>query len=241
MYKISRNALLIIFFTGCTSIPQKVDLDSSVKSRLHKIALLKITPSQGVSIRNRSNAGVILGFGVIPTAIEEKIIAEKTNNYLEKMHKRRITFVPELVAALQRELRKSGHDVVYLENQRPQLKEDKKTVDYSNITTDADAILNVFYGSIGYLSPVFKESYAPWVVIGVRLVDGRTRETLFFKNYNVTQAADRINNPNIDAIFPDTKFSYGSFEELMSKFDESIEGILNSQEKIAARIVQQLE
>jgi len=234
-------SILIVMGTisGCAQIPKKVEFDSSAKTRIKRIALLQIVPSQQISIRNKSNTGVILGFGFIPTLIEEGVIAEKSKKYVEMMKSKKITFVPELVAALQRELRQNGYDVDYLQNQRPKLI-DKTTVDYSNIQTESDGILNVYYGPIGYLSPEFKESYAPWVVLGVRLIDARTKDTLYFKNFNVSQVADRITNENIDAIFPDEKYLYQSFDEIIDKFDETIEGVLSSQEKIAVRIAQQL-
>src|SRR5260221_864098 len=248
---IPRGALILAFAAAC-ALPrlagaqqQKIEFAPSAEAPIKKIAIVRIEGTRRLSITNESTAGVVLGFGLIPALVEAAEVDKKTKEYLAEMRQRKISFAPALHAALQKELGKS-YELIYLPNQRTRLLEDKKTVDYSSIQTDADAILHVYYGRVGYLSPPFRNSYAPWVEIGVKLVDARTRTTLYYKNISVFQSGKdagrliRRSNPLLESMRPDPQFAYGSFEDLMGKFEDSIQGILRSQEMIVARIAQNL-
>lgn len=67
-----------------------------------------------------------------------------TKAYTQIVKERQIVFAPLLEKELTRELESAGYHVVYSE-ERPIVKEDNRTVAYSAIQTDADAILHVWF------------------------------------------------------------------------------------------------
>jgi hypothetical protein len=247
------SIIIMTFVTGCalvSQMPQKIELDDSARYNIKKIALLQVVPSQQVSIRYKYLRGpYALGTGFLPALTNalddvseqaaQQTSFKQTQKYVEELNRRGLTFVPELITTIQRELTKHGYEDVYLLNQLPKLTETKE-LDYSAIATGADAILHLFYGPVGYLSPTQTYSYSPWVVMAARLLDARTKRVLYFMTFNVTPEAGKIRDKNVTAIHPDKGFIYKSFDELMSKFDKSVEGILAGQEKIAINMAQQL-
>ncbi|MET3116021.1 hypothetical protein AAKU64_000224 [Undibacterium sp. GrIS 1.8] len=228
-------------------VTEKISFDAASNSDLKKIAILRITPSQRITVKN-ANMAIAVGQrigGLLPALLEGGAEGAKNGSqqaqYLELMKAKGITFVPEMLAALEKELSQSGYETVYLDKQRPILMEDKKTLDFSKVQTDADAILFVNYGQVGYSSPLLKSSYAPWVVMAARLVDAHTYKTLYFQSFNVTQVADKNTSNNLVAILPEEKYLFGTFDDLIGKFDLSTEGIVNCETKIAAYLGNQLK
>jgi hypothetical protein len=113
-------------------------------------------------------------------------------------------------------------------------------VDYSHIETDADAILSVYYGSVGYMSPFLDNDYSPVMVIAAKLLDAKARGTLYARQYAIHPQAEKNRNDNIEAMLPDAAIRFASFDALMEHFDESAQGLLREQERIVARIARDL-
>ena len=112
---------------------------------------------------------------------------------------------------------------------------------YSGIHSDADAFLTVWYGKTGYWAPTIKPDYAPQIILGVKLTDAHTFETLFFKTFDVAQNASQVSNANVEAIMPDEKYRYSSFDLLMEHFDESVQGLLDGETQIATHAAQHMK
>ncbi len=202
---------------------------------IERIAILAIHPSRQVQINNQNAAGT--AFGILPALIYGMSIDRNGSEYVAEMNKRKMTLAPQLAQLLHRELSRK-YKVVWTQ-QRARQKEDK-TPDYSHITTDADAILSVFYGRVGYLSPYSETDYLPMMILGVRLLDAKTKETLYYKQFAVHPNAERLGKP-FEAVVSDGRYRYKNFETLMTDFERSIEGLLASQETLALRIVRDLQ
>jgi hypothetical protein len=214
---------------------QPVDFKPPPDKPIEKIAVLAIFPSRQVQINNQNAAGI--SFGILPALIYGTSIDRNGSEYVAEMNKRKMTLAPQLAQLLHRELSRK-YKIVWTQ-QRARQKEDK-TADYSHIQTDADAILNVFYGRIGYLSPYNDTDYLPMVTLGVRLLDAKTKETLYYKQLIVHPNAERQAKA-FDAAPSDNRYRYKNFESLMADFERSIEGLLLSQEILALRIVRDLQ
>lgn len=220
-------------------VPDKVDFDAAKNVGVKKIAILHINPMRHFVIQNSSLLAAAFP-GLAEAVVEGGVNTKHTSDYLDALKKKSVAFGPQLAEALQRELTKAGYEVSVLQ-QGPRLKEDKKTLDYSNINSDADALLTVWYSKTGYWSPTNKPDFSPMIIVGVKLTDAHTFETLFFKAFDVTPVAGQVSNENVDAILPDTKYQYADFDTLMSHFDESVQGLQDSQDLIATHVAQRLK
>jgi len=219
-------------------VPDRVDFDAAKNAGVKKIAILHINPMRHFVIQN---SGLLTAAfpGLAEALVEGGVNTKHTSDYLDELKKKSVAFGPQLADALQRELTKDGYEVSVLQ-QSPHLKEDKKTLDYSNIRSDADALLTVWYSKTGYWSPTNKPDFSPMIVVGVKLTDAHTFETLFFKAFDVTPVASQVSNENVEAMVPDAKYQYADFDALMSRFDESVQGLQDSQDLIAVHVAQRL-
>ncbi len=220
-------------------VPDKVDFDAAKNAAVRKIAILHINPTHHFVVENASLMGAAFP-GLVELSVESGVNGSHARKYIEAMNEKSVNFIAPLVDALQEELRADGYEVSYLQ-QGPRLKEDKKTLDYSGIHGDADAYLTVWYGKTGYWSPTNKPDFAPTIIMGVKLTDAHTFETLFFKTMDITPIAGQVTNANVEAISPDARYSYATFDRLMASFDESVQGLLDSEGLIAVHVAQHLK
>ena len=220
-------------------VPDKVDFDAAKNTALRKIVILHINPTHHFVVENSGVLTAAFG-GILEHAFEDDANSKHATQYLELMKTKSVNFIPPLVDALQKELQAVGYEVSYTQ-QGPRLKDDKKTLDYANIKTDADALMTVWYGKTGYWSPTSKPSYGPQIIMGVKLTDAHTFETLFFKTFDVTQVAGQVTNDNVEAIAPDPKYLFANWDDLIAKFDDSVSGLHDSEGLIAAHVAQRLK
>ena len=220
-------------------VPDRVDFDAPKNVAVHKIAILWVQPMRHFVVETSTIASAAFA-GLIEGAIEGGVNGSHSNTYVDMLKTKSVAFGPKFQESLLRELSNDGYEVTTLK-QSPRLKEDKKTVDYSGIHADADALLSVWYAKTGYLSPMTIPDYSPTIVAGVKLIDAHTYETLFFKTFDVTPVASHVSNKNVDAFVPNEKYRYADFDALMAHFDDSVLGLLDSQDQIALHVAQQLK
>ena len=220
-------------------VPDKVDFDATKNAAIRKIAILHINPTHHFVVENSSLLAAAFP-GLAELTLESGLNGVHAGKYIEAMKASSVSLVAPLVDALHKELQGVGYEVVNLQ-QGPRLKDDKKTLDYTNIRTDADALMTVWYGKTGYWAPTSKPDYAPQIIMGVKLTDAHTFETIFFKTFYIAQNASQVSNANVEAIMPSEKYRYATFDLLMTNFDESVQGLQDSEGLIAAHVARHLK
>jgi hypothetical protein len=248
--------LLVALCAGCgTGRLQRLDISEAGKAQVHKIAILQVPLSPRITVQN-SNVGMkMLGGGLIPGMIEQNAIQAKSTSYMDALKQRNITFGPELVAALKAGLTKGGYEVDYLDSQLIPVWSDDQP-DIKSVKTDADTILHVAWGLCGYLSPDFDSSYTPLVNFAITLVNVKTQKTIYLRQFsgsilatplqtkpgsaNQPQNIEFVPNSTVLTSMPAPGYRYPSFEDLMAKFDTSVEGIKATQLLVAEQVAKQL-
>jgi len=226
-------AVAILLLGACASVPRQ-EFDKQAQGAVKKIALLQVPEPKEISVINIGGASGM--FGLIGGLAQAGDIQSKTNQYTDKMRQMNLQMGAEIAQALQRELKKQNYETVYLSDQRPAIKNENQA-DYSAIRTDADAILDVWYVAVGYLSTANSFDYKPWVRVSARLVSAKDHSQLYFRAFNY--GAD-LTSEGIENVGADPKYAYRNFDLLMSKADESAEGIKSGVNPIAVRIGEQL-
>ncbi len=225
----SRIILIIasVALTACVS-PEKVDLDKAAGAKIKKIALLKVNESQDISVMNEGDRNFGRGS------------ARETNSKILQLaiNERKILMGPLMSAKIKEEFLKKGIEVSYLENQNTKFSADEKSVDYSLIETDVDAILHVWFDVTGYASPLHSTEYEPWIQVGAKLVDARSKQVLY---YRIFKSGYGKSHKDIYDVGYNKKYRFGSFDLLMRNADEAIEGILNSHRMTATKIAEQIK
>jgi hypothetical protein len=118
-------------------------------------------------------------------------------------------------------------------DQKPKLAADGKSDDYSDVHVDADAILSIWFGVVGYMSSPYSTHYEPWVLVKARLLDAKTKKDIYFKTFCVGY---KMKIENVVALPADPKYRYGSFDDLMAHTDDAAAGLVNCEEMVAKQI-----
>ncbi len=239
-----RAVILFVVFVAalaargaCAELFERIEFDRQAYPAIRKIAVLPIAESRNVQIRNSGSAGgavadlLLLGLGSVTEAVTD---TENTKQFVKAVNERKLRMGVPMANALRAELLRNGMGFAYLANQKVSLTSDKKAFDFNAVGTDADAILFVFFGQTGYVSGAFSATYAPRAVVGVVLVESRTRKPIYSR---VFCSGCKPALKDAESLDPDKAYQFDSFEQLMAKLDDAVEGIRSEHRKIAACVV----
>jgi len=205
---------------------EKIEFKPSAEHPIATLAVLGVRATRRFVVQNGNPAGTAIGVD----------IDKKSAEYVEALGRRGITLAPELARELHRQLGRKFKVVWY--TGRVPLKADK-TPDYEKIPIEADAILHVFYGQVGYYAPSADSSYFPLVQLGARMVDRKSWQTVYY-----SQLAYRPPGWRAQVLYyaadADPRYGFANFEALMAGFERSVEGLVLGQNRLAARIAHDL-
>lgn len=104
---------------------------------------------------------------------------------------------------------------------------------YSGVHVDADAILSVWFGVVGYVSGPYSGHYEPSMLVKARLLDAKTKKDLYFKTFCVGY---KMKIENAVMLPADTRFRFGSFDDLIARADDAVAGVVSCEDLTASRI-----
>lgn len=222
--------------SGCASLRPSQAFDKPHHAEIKHIALLRV-PAPQLKVTNLG--GSLGAFGLLGGAMGAADEDTKSHEFADAVAGE-MPLAKLLTEALESELKKEGYRVT-LEDQRPiEPAPDQRTADdlanYSKITTEADAILDVSFLSAGYLSPPGSGDYLPWLHVKATLVATRGRTPLYV-DWLVYGAKFGVRKEYFSTARP---YAYGSFSDLMEQRRDAIEGLTRGIEPIAGRIAEQL-
>jgi hypothetical protein len=222
-------------FTGCASVPMQA-FEKKDAAPVRKIALLQIEEPPKYLIHNIG--GAAMAFGLIGGLAQAADGISKTDRFTQQMKEQKVALGEQMAQTVAEALEKEGYEVVYLSNQRPKIKEDNKA-DYSQIQTDADAILDVGFLVVGYLSPSESPDYQPWIRTAARLVSTKDASVRYVQVLNYG-AKLKYSSEKIENLPAEAKYAYGNFDILMTNSKQAAEGITEGIAPISRRIAEQL-
>ncbi|WP_419687668.1 hypothetical protein ACN22W_26435 [Burkholderia theae] len=221
--------LLVTLLSGCVTLP-KTDLNADTREKLHSIAILDVTEPKRIGVVNVGGAAG--AFGLIGALAQTAVNASHTSTYTDRVTGGKIVFAPVVADGVASRLTENGYQVVKLDGQKVKLAADGKSDDYSGIQTDADAIMNVWFTSFGYMSPPERTDFIPSVVVRARMLDAKTKQDIYFKTYACGYDI-KANSVHVES---DAAYRYGSFGDLEKNFDKSVEGIKSCEQSISVMI-----
>jgi len=224
------GTLATLLFSGCVSAPS-VDVDRTAATHIKRIAIIGIPEPANIQVANIGGAAA--GFGLVGGLIQGATNADHSKAFAVPLRQRKPTLSAEMLSAIKQSLEADGFEVTMALDQKPKLAADGKSDDYSEIHVDADAILAVWFGVMGYMSPPNSTHYQPWVFIKARLLDARTKSDIYYKSFCVGYEMKIKNAVMLPA---DEKYRYGSFDELMAHATEATTGLVDCEEVTAKRI-----
>lgn len=225
------STLILLSFSGCASVP-KIEADRAVTSQIKRIAVLDIQEPARISVVNIG--GAPMAFGMIGGLIQGSINAENSKEFAAAVKEENISFAKPLQQSVMKALEEDGFVMTDATGQKPKLAADGKSDDYSDVVVNADAMLSLWFGEVGYMSSTYSSHYQPWVVVKARLMDAKTKKDIYFKTFAVGY---EIKLKNAELLPADPKMRFSSFVELKSKKEEAIKDLLLCEE-IAVKQIQ---
>jgi len=220
-------SILAIILSACTTVP-KVDL--AAERPVKTITMLKVIEPASQSVINLGGAAG--AFGLIGALAQNNLNETHTKAYTELVQQRAAAFASPLESDLSAQLRSAGYNVTSVDL-RPTIQTDGRTLDYTAVDVSDDAILHVWFTTLGYLSPPSKIAFQPWITVRVRLLEAKSRKDLYFKTFTCgyQPAAEGIVHLNADP-----RFEYDGFDALTANVDDSIAGLRECNRAIATRV-----
>lgn len=174
--------------------------------------------------------------GAIGGLIAASSETSRTGKFVDAYNAGSTRLSTSLVDDLQREFKTNGIRISYMADEVAKSKDNAD--DYSHINADNDAILSVWFGAVGYVADgVLDAPYEPWMVVHVRLLNGKTKQVLSQKTYTAGYKAKIAG-----AVFvPCAKdYRFDTSEKLMTDFARSLEALSECERVTAQQAVHDL-
>lgn len=227
MKRVITVLLLLSLSTACATHSKPI-----ARKPITSIAVIPATNPRWYSFENAAPpVGYPFQFWV--NKLDSHSKARRFNDELDSQSNRLGTdFTDEVVTAL----RSYGFTVKVLDDV-PRPVNDPDNIDYDKISTDADAILQISLLEVGLYSSHMSSNYIPRVNASGKLFVKGQDDNLY--DEDIYYGVDAKKGKNW-AILPDTKFSYPSFEEVMSHADEIRSSFAIGALEIAKRMSEQI-
>lgn len=223
-----------IAVTGCASV-QNIPLDTSGRSEpVRSVVLLRVSESRQFTIHTQH--AVAGSFGLIGGALQASKENDRTQAFLTEYNRSPVKLGAVTAERVQAALRAAGLAVSYAPTQTPALVNGE--ADYGGITTKADVILNVWFGTAGYIDATHgTPAFEPQLIANARLLDARTKATMFQRTY-VAGYPRSISNSVFVPCASDVRFE--SFDALMATFPAALEGLVACDEAVVSQLAEDL-
>lgn len=192
---------------------------------VRSITIVHIAEPQSEQILN---VGTALGSSSDTTLSQPRI--ENSTTYTQMLAARKTLFVPDLVNTISTSLKDDGYSVTYLPDQRAFVTADGKSEDFTQVHTDADAILVIRFTGAGYVSSPLERSYQPWVTLSARLLRRSNQEELYFKTFS---GGYQMTTDSSVSLPSSSRYRYLYFHDLTASVDQSIQGLRESLNDVA--------
>lgn len=198
------------------------------------IALLRVAESHRVQVRDPHSG--LFALGAIGGAIKSGADAQHSEALAAMLNDHHAQLASVMVEKLRQAFQAQQLSLDYLADQFPVPATGKKGDDYSGIHTDKNAILNVWFGGLGYETS--SEGCAPWVIVHARLIDSVSKEILYEQVFDVGRKAL---SPKVTFIPFESSTRFASYEDMMNHADAAIESLSRAVSTAADSIAAEVE
>lgn len=212
-------SISITGLSGCATKGKEQEKEEPPFEPIKKIAILPIQNPLRFAL-DKSGSALFL-FGIIGQSIHHADIAAKNDGFSNKMRENKLPIGDEIMASLEQGLIAQNYEVIVLRDQNMGFAV-PKDFDYHKVTTDADAIVHVIINEAGVASPLRSTSYKPQLNVDVYIISAKDQRKIDDWGVDYGADASKLDNGNIPA---DAKFAWGTYEILMKKIPDVVDGL----------------
>ena len=243
LFRLILAVLVCAALTACVKAPKRQAYDPKSRAAVTSIDVLPMRYCQIELIIVNNPA---YSFGLIGLGIAEANRKPKANWLREQVSERRFDPVATFREAFIAAMTERGQSVRFAEPaMEAKSASTRRTIwgsrkSYDGIATEADALLDVNFGFIGYAAAGTGDGspYRPTVILSVRLVSADGRRVLYEDQivYNaVFPGGDKAITLN-----PDERFRYPDFDDLKAAGLTSVDGLEIAFREVAKALAEQL-
>ncbi len=212
-------SISITGLSGCASKGKEQVKEEPPIAPIKKIAILPIQNPLKFTLDKSGSALILLG--IFGQSIHHADIAGKNDGFSHKMREHTLPIGGEIMASLEQGLIAQNYEVIVLRDQNMGFAA-PKDFDYRKVTTDADAIIHVIINEAGVASPLRSTSYKPQLNVDVYIISAKDQRKIDDWGVDYGADASKLDNGNIPA---DAKFAWGTYEILMKKMPDVVDGL----------------
>jgi hypothetical protein len=204
-----------IGLSGCASKGKEQAKEEPPFEPIKKIAILPIQNPRRFTLDKSGSPLFLLG------AIQHIEIAAKNDGFSNKMRENKLPIGDEMMVSLEQGLIAQNYEVIVLHDQNMGFAA-PKDFDYRKVTTDADAMIHVIINEAGVASPLRSTNYIPQLNVDVYIISAKDQRNVDDWGVDYGADASKLDNGNIPA---DAKFAWGTYEILMKKIPDVVDGL----------------
>ncbi len=225
---------LAALLAGCANRPAQPVEAVVIRPVPVRIALVPVVDPLQMTMQNRGSAW---GFLALPGMMVQRTIeANRADAIGQTLRSQSLYLGSELTAALNAELTRLGYEVHVIQDvKRP--KGDPSGIEYESLETSADAIVSARISGAGMYAGQFSTNYVPRLNVDIEVVTKSDQSELH--SHSIYYGADASKRTD-DQIPADARFAYASFDQIVERPDDVVEGFRTGVRQIAALAAQQL-
>lgn len=209
MFRSLLVASALFALVGCSTQPKPAMPKPVIKS----IAIIPATDPSRYILENVSAVQFVIPLAATFNYLDSK---EKAKTFNDKLRSERSTLASTFTEEMARALRAYGFEVQILSDVA-RSSDEPDAIDYDKISSPADAILHLRFTEVGLFSPRSSSNYIPRVnAYGTLVVKGRED---YIYDQEIYYGVDSRKGKTW-SIESDEKFTYPTFDAVMSRLDE---------------------
>lgn len=216
---------------GCVSVPN-IALRPTPAQPIKRIALLQTPDPVPRNVGVIDLGGPAMMFGAVGGLIQGGVNYSHSKKFAAMLEKHP-ALSKLMMADVERSLTEDGYVVTVIKPQTPKPAADREKHGGSGTPIDADAVLFVQFGNVGYISGGFSLHYEPTVLVKAQLVDEQTKKYLYSRTFCV---GFKMKIRHAVMLPADPQFRFSSFDDLMAHADKAVTGLDRCAQLAADRI-----
>lgn len=210
--------LLTLWSAGCatTQRGEGQPFNRAAQSHIKTIGILTAAMESEVQVRVVNPAEE--NFPLLGPLIAEVAMAAKTDSFTDRLRAQKFSNRREIEAAAARALGAGGYKVVWVKAERSAGSFLRKYPEVPKV----EALLDLYGTYGGYFATGSSTPYRPTYLVGVRLVDARSKKVLFTDTVIYNPIGDTGTAITIQA---DDRYAFDSYDDLVRAVPKAIEGL----------------
>jgi hypothetical protein len=210
--------------------------DKASNSKLTHIALLQVEEPDTYIAWSAERPNALMG--MLSRNTQSGVNQINSTRFTQAMSDKKFSLGLLLTQQIQEELTKQGYELSIIPLSQIGKDKNGKYVDYSQVQTNAQAILQIQILFAGYVAAGTGVDYIPTIGVNARLVSPGDSKQLYYQAFNNGYRFGKATS--VENLSDLSSYHFPTVDSLLTQTESAIEGLVNGANPIAPRIAIQL-